>query len=181
MKKINIFVKLFLVIISFLIFVVLIQVLRGELTKDELSQRLSRYHNKGNITLTINNKKEKLNNIPIVLTTDEQTEEQVIKDNKFSFKKGVYGYADINFKIPSKLLPDKKEINVIFESNSSNWWYVVNYELKIELEYTADDIYSNVILDIWKYNNKEKCIRKTEKKILDDNREIKIIEDTMLF
>ena len=50
MKKINIFVKLFLVIISFLIFVVLIQVLRGELTKDELFQRLSRYHNKGDIT-----------------------------------------------------------------------------------------------------------------------------------
>ena len=47
------------------------------------------------------------------------------------------------------------------------------------MEYTADNIYSNVILDIWKYNNKEKCIRKTEKKILDDNREIKITEDEL--
>lgn len=181
MKKVNIFIKLFLVIISFVIFVILVEVIGGRLTKDELFQRLSRYHNKGDITLTINNKKEKLNNIPIILTTDEQTEEQVMKDNKFSFKKGVYGYADINFKIPSKLLPDKKEINVILESDSSNWWYVVNYELKIELKYIADNIYSNVILDIWKYNNKEKCIRTTEEKILDDKREIRIIVDEMMF
>ena len=99
----------------------------------ELPSRLSRYHNLGEITLTVDGENVSPNGMEITLHTQFEEHTERIKNGNFRFLHGDYGPNTLTFTIPAALFGGKQDIPVTIEYFNYNNWHVNHYQMEIAI------------------------------------------------
>ncbi|MBE7042134.1 MAG: hypothetical protein E7399_01380 [Ruminococcaceae bacterium] len=105
----------------------------------ELSSRLARYHNHGEISLFVDGEQVTLDQCPITMGKfDFPLETSKIKNNSFRFKTGTYGTNEFHFEVLG--------VNVDFGIFNTNWWHVLYYDIELHLMTNGDGTIDSAIL-----------------------------------
>jgi len=99
----------------------------------ELSCRLAWWHNQGSVNCNANGEAVSLEGIPVTLTTENATENAVIQDGHFLFRKGDYGKNIVHFTIPAALYDGDADIPITAEFFSANSWHVNLFMLPVSI------------------------------------------------
>ncbi len=103
----------------------------------EIPSRLAKYHNTGNVTITVDGEKVNLNGVELLYKNDlgENIETVKLNDSGFKFKDGQYGVNTFSLKVPCDIL---NEIAVEFGQFNTNWWHVCRYDVNVEITTNED-------------------------------------------
>jgi len=99
----------------------------------ELSCRLAWWHNQGSVSCSVDGEAVSLEGIPVALTTENATENAVIQDGHFLFRKGDYGKNTVRFTIPAALYGGDVDIPITAEFFSANSWHVNLFMLPVSI------------------------------------------------
>lgn len=133
------------VIVAVLIVVAVFLAIDNELMA-EIPSRLARYHNTGEISVTIDNEKIELDDCEITYNSEapgEPLETEHIKKGKFKFKKGMYGGNIFSFNIPGY-----EQLTVKFGDFNTNWWHVNDYDVDVNIVLNDDFTLSATVKQI---------------------------------
>ena len=101
---------------------------------NELPSRLSRYHNLGEITLSVDGEEVSLDGIEITLRAYDWKQTERITNGNFRFRPGEYGENTIEFTIPAAMYGGKRDIPVTIEYINFNNWHVNHYQMTIAID-----------------------------------------------
>jgi len=101
---------------------------------NELPSRLSRYHNLGEITFSVDGEEASLDGIEITLRTFDRAHAQCIKNGAFKFRQGEHGQDILEFTIPAALFGGEWDIPVTIEYFNYNSWHVNHYRIAIAVD-----------------------------------------------
>lgn len=118
----------------------------------EISSRLAKYHNTGEINVTIDGEKIPIDGTQIDFICDgDFVETTTSEEGSFKIKDGSYGENTFEFKIrETEFAP----ITVKFGHFNTSWWHVVNY--KIDIDLLSDENGSYIVKTNGKISYKDK-------------------------
>ena len=133
-KKRNLIVLLSFLGVLLLICTYLTIITVPALKKTEFGQRINYCHNRGSIEFYVEGKKVAPEDIKLTRENNgEIYEETLTDDDEFAFFSGKYGLDKYKFFVDKEVCERLKDVEVTFENFNDNWWYVNNFDIKIDI------------------------------------------------
>ncbi|MEE1003074.1 MAG: hypothetical protein U0L17_04970 [Acutalibacteraceae bacterium] len=133
-KKRNLIVLLSFLGVLLLICTYLTIITVPALKKTEFGQRINYCHNRGSIEFYVEGKKVAPEDIKLTRENNgEIYEETLTDDDEFAFFSGKSGLDTYKFYVDKESSERLKDIEVTFENFNDNWWYVNNFDIKIDI------------------------------------------------